>query len=128
MGTTKARLGATPDDYIPYLTVTGTDDGDGTGSAAIQAKDFAGNSLAARFLVRTWIADAEYSEPDAQTDISVSTGEEMRELEANADYEAIGDATGLVDMNIDAGGAKSVYVMAEIDGRIWSSGEIAITV
>ena len=31
-------------------------------------------------------------------------------------------------MNIDAGGAKSVYVMAEFDGKIYSSGEIAITV
>ena len=38
------------------------------------------------------------------------------------------DANGQVVMDIDAGGAKTVYVMAEIDGRIYSSGAINITV
>ncbi len=122
-----AGLAAALQDVIPCLTITGANDGDGTGSATIQVKDAAGNNLAQRFRVRTWIADAEYSEPDPQTDFSVTTGEQMRELEANADYEAISDATGLVIMNIDAGGAKTVYVMAEIDGRIYSSGAINIT-
>lgn len=107
-------------DRVPYLAFSGTDDADGTGTMDIQAKDSGANDLAQRFLVRTWIADADFSEPDAQTDFSVTVGEEMRELEADADYEVICDATGLVTMNIDAGGAKTVYVMAEIDGRIYS--------
>jgi len=111
---------ATLQDRVPYLALSGTDDADGTGTMDIQVKDSGGNDLAQRFLVRTWIADAEFSEPDAQTDFAVTVGEEMQEIEANADYEAICDATGLVTMNIDAGGAKTVYVMAEIDGRIYS--------
>ena len=125
--TTATDLSAALQDKVPYLTLTGADDGDGTGTCTIQAKDAAGNNLAERFLVRTWIADVEYSEPDPQTDYSVTTGEEMVEIEANADYRVISDASGTILMNIDAGGAKSVYCMAEIDGRIYSSGEIAIT-
>jgi len=111
---------ATLQDRVPYLALSGTDDADGTGTMDIQVKDSGANDLAQRFLVRTWIADADMSEPDAQTDFSVTVGEEMVEIEADADYEAICDATGLITMNIDAGGAKTVYVMAEIDGRIYS--------
>ena len=120
-------LNAALQDVIPYLTLTGTDDEDKTGTCAIQVKDAAGNDLAQRFLVHTWIANAEYSEPDPQTGFSVLTGEQQWQFEALADFLVISDATGLVDMNIIVAAAASVYVMAEIDGRIWSSGEIAIT-
>jgi len=115
-------------DCIPNLLLTGQDDGDGTGECSVQVRDAANNNLAERFLVRTWIADAEWSEPDPQTGFSVSTGELMRQLEANADLEIITNANGLTEVNIDTGGAKTVYVMAEIDGRIYSSGAINITV
>lgn len=108
------------------LALSGTDNADGTGTMDIQVQDRAGNDIAERFLIRTWIADAEYSAPDAQTDFSVTTGEQIRELTADADYEAIADATGLVTMNIDTAADKTIYVMAEIDGRIFT-GSIAIT-
>ena len=113
-------------DLIPKLSLTGNDDADGTGTMTIQALDAAGNSLAQRFLARVWIADAEYSEPDGQTDFSVTTGEQMREVEADADYEVIADATGQIVMDIDTATDKTVYVMAAIDGRIWT-GSVAIT-
>ena len=108
------------------ILLTGTNDTDGTGSMALQVRDAANNALSQRFLIRVWIAAAEFSEPDAQTDFSVSTGEEMRELEANADYEVISDASGVVDMNINLVGDTTIYVMAELDGRIYT-GSIAIT-
>jgi hypothetical protein len=101
--------------------MSGTDGADGTGTMAIQIADRAGNDIADRFKVHTWIADADMSEPDAQTDFSVSTGEQLYETEADADYTVISDATGLVEMDIDAGGAKTVFVMACIDGRIFSA-------
>jgi len=126
MATTLVSQGK-DEDLVVYLALTGTDDTDGTGSVSIQAKDSAGNDLAERVLVHTWIADAEFSEPDAQTDYSVTTGEELYENEANADYTAISDASGTVAMNIDAGGAKTVYVMALCAGRIYSE-QIDITV
>ena len=122
-----AKLAAAVQDLMPNLLLTGADDGDGTGSCTIQARDAANNNLAQRFLVRTWIADAEYSEPDPQTGFTVTTGELMRQIEANADHEVISNASGAVVMDIDAGGAKTIYVMAEADGRIYSSGAIVIT-
>jgi len=125
---TAAKLSTSLQDSIPYLTITGTNDADGTGSATVQIKDAAGNNLEQRFLVKVWIADAEYSEPDPQTDFSVTTGEQMHQIEADAEYDVITGATGAAAMNIDAGGAKTVYVMAECNGRIVSSGAIAITV
>jgi len=117
---------ATLQDQVPQLDLSGTDDTDGTGTMTIQAQDAGGNALAQRFLARAWIADAEYSEPDAQTDFSVTTGEQMREIEADADYEVISDGSGTIVMNIDAATDKTVYVMAEVDGRIWT-GSVAIT-
>lgn len=113
-------------DSVPNINLSGTDDADGTGYMELQVRDAGNNSLAQRFLIRVWIADAEYSEPDAQTDFSVTTGEEMRELETDADYEVISDAAGYVKMNIDTATNKTVYVMAEIDGRIYT-GSVAIT-
>ena len=113
-------------DLMPNLLLTGADDGDGTGTMTIQVRDAADNNLAQRFCVRAWIADAEYSEPDAQTDFSVTTGEQLRELEADADYEAISDANGTLVMDIDTTTDKTVYVMAEVDGRIYT-GSVAIT-
>ena len=117
---TAGRLEAALADNIPSLTLAGTDDADGTGTMDIQVKDAAGNNLAERFAIRTWIADADFSEPDAQTDYSVTVGEQLRELEANADYEVITTAAGLVTMDITVATPKTVYVMAEIDGRIYS--------
>ena len=116
-----------PQTVVPMLDLSGIDDADGTGTVSIVAKDYTGgNALANRYLMRVWIAEAEYSEPDAQTDFSVTIGEEMRELEANADYEVISNGSGAVTMNIDTATDKTVYVMAEIAGRIYT-GSVAIT-
>jgi hypothetical protein len=125
-GVTAAKLAAAVQDLMPNLLLTGANHADGTGAMTIQARDAANNNLAQRFLVRAWIADAEYSEPDPQTGFSVTTGELMRTIEANADLEVISDATGLAAMDINTGGAKTVYVMAKVDGRIYT-GSVSIT-
>lgn len=114
-------------DLIPYLAVTVVDLTGLSGTATIQAKDAAGNNLAGRFLVRTWIAEAAYSEPDSQSTFGVDTGEEMVEIEAGADLEVISDANGAIGITIEVAGARTVYVMAEIDGRVYM-GSVAITV
>ncbi len=125
-----AKLSAAIQDLVSNILLAGTDNEDGTGSMAIQVRDADNNNLSHRFLICVWIADAEYSEPDAQTDFSVGTGEEMREIEANADYEVITNGAGLVVMNINVTIApdttKTVYVMADLDGRIYT-GTIEIT-
>ena len=113
-------------DLMPQLPLTGADDTDGTGTMAIQVKDAAGNTLAGRFCVRTWISTSDYGPAVADTDYSVTTGTELQEIVANADYEVISDATGSVTMNIDTADDGTYYVMAEVDGRIYS-GSVTIT-
>ena len=113
-------------ELMPTLALTGADDADGTGTMTIQVRDAAGANLAGRFRIRAWIADAEYSAPDAQTDFSVTTGEALGEITADADYDVITNATGAAVMNIDTATNKTVYVMAELDGRI-TTGSVAIT-
>lgn len=99
----------------------------GTGTITIQLLDLAGDALAGRILVRTWIGTADDFGADALTDYSVTTGTEKEEVTANAEYIAITDATGKIVMAIDAGGADSVWAWAETDGRIVASGEVVLT-
>jgi len=107
-------------DLMPTIALTGTNNTDGTGTMAIQVKDAAGNNLAGRFRLRCWLSTSDFGAPVADTDFSVATGVELREITANADYEVISGATGLVEMNIDAAADGTCYVMAELDGRIYS--------
>jgi len=117
---------ATVVDLIPTITVTGEDLGNGTGGATIQVKDAAGNNLAQIFRVRTWLSTSDFGAPVADTDFSVATGTELREIVANADYEVISNVGGTAAMTIDTVADGTYYVMAEIDGRIYS-GSVAIT-
>lgn len=121
-----AKLSAAVQDLVPHIVLTGTDDTDGTGSMQVRVHDANNNNLLHQFLIRVWIADAEYSEPDAQDDFSVGLGEVIREIEADADYEVITGSAGVIDMEIDVATDRTVYVMAEIDGRVYT-GSIAIT-
>ena len=123
---TGAKLSASFQSYIAYLTIAAADSGSNAGTCTIQLKDGEGNDVSGYGLVRTWIADAAYSEPDPQTDYSVSTGEEMREIEADADYEVITDSSGAIVMDIAVAAPKTVHCMAVINGIIYTS-SVAIT-
>ena len=104
------------------VTMTAADAADGTGTMSIQIVGALGLALWRQHVV-TWISTADYAAPVATTDFSVATGVEHAETTANAEYDVIPDATGLIVMDIaDAG---TFYVMAEIDGRIYSK---AITI
>ena len=76
--------------------------------------------------VRVWISDADYGAPDdTGNTVTVETGTAMGNNDvANEDYEIISDASGTVKIDITIAGAASRYVMAEIDGVIYSSGEL----
>lgn len=121
-----ADLTAGLQDVIPYLTVTATDLTNGTASVAIQAMDAAGNTLAQRFRVRTWVGDADFGTPvAADTYVANGTTVELEEYLAEADYDVISPATGLTTLLLtDNDGAH--YIMAEVDGRIFSD-DVTIT-
>jgi len=125
---TSAMLATATQDQIVSLTIVGTDLGAaGTGRIVIQARDAAGNTLAARCLVRTWIGTADDFGADALTDYSVTTGTEKEEVTADAEYLVITDATGSIEMAVDNGGAGTVYAWAELGGLIVESEALVLT-
>jgi hypothetical protein len=109
-----------------YLDLSGTDDADGTGTMDIQVKTVAGDDIAGRYKMTVWLSTTQNGLPIADTDFSITTGGEIYEFTANAYYAAQSDATGLVVMNIDLVADDTVWVMAEIDGQVYT-GSIAIT-
>jgi len=121
-----AGLNGAAQDMIPQLSLSGTNDEDGTGTMDIQVQDAAGVNMSEYFRIRCWLSDSAVGAPVADTDFSVITEAELQEVEANADYEVISNLDGLVTMNISVAVDGTYYVMAEIDGRIYT-GSVAIT-
>ena len=118
--------GGESSELLLTVDLIGTDDTDGTGSVA-GAVEVVGGNASAYSLVRVWISTSNWGAPVARTDFSVTAGVEMHEHLAEADYDVITASDGTFSMNINEGGAGTVYVMAEVAGRIYSSGAIAIT-
>ena len=124
-----AGLQAAAQDLIPTLTVTASAEAAHARTITIQAKDAAGNSLAERCAVNFWVSTTAYGAPTATgTDTfgAPSAGGILRTLTAKADYFVQTDATGkyvFVLTHNDAGSSR--YIMAEVDGKIYASGEFA---
>ena len=108
------------DDYLAEITLTGTDDEDGTGSVELQMVDTLGNEIAENNLVRVWISTSDMGAAAAVTGFGATTGTETFEYLAEADYDVISDEDGTIVMDINNGGAGTVYVMAAIMGKIYS--------
>ena len=117
---TAAKLSAALQDMIPKLSLGFTDGADGTGVITVQVQDAAGNSLAERFRVRAWIGDTDYGAPVAKTAFTVGTGTLLQTVEDKADLETITDATGLLSVTANIAATGTIYIMAEVDGRIYS--------
>ncbi len=112
-------------DLMPNLNLTAAAEAADKRTVTIQARDAGDNDLAERVLVRLWIATTDYGSPNATGNtVAVETGTEIEEVLANAHYMIESDAGGTVAVGITISGAASRYVMAEIDGRVYSSGEI----
>jgi len=115
-----AQLHDDVENLLPYLTISGTEVSD-TAAMTIQVKDASANDLEERCRIRFWISDADFGAPSATShtvaNISPTT---LRTITANADYEAITDATGTLTFDLGDTDAATWYVMAEMDGRIYS--------
>ena len=124
-----AGLQAAVQDLMPTLTITASAEVTHARTITIQAKDAAGNALAERCAVNFWVSTTAYGAPTATgTDTfgEPSAGGILRTVTAKADYFIQTDATGayiFVLTHNDAGTSR--YIMAEIDGKIYASGEIA---
>lgn len=81
--------------------------------------------LAARQVVRVWLATADYGAPSAAGNtVTLITGTQIRELTANADYEVLSDAAGVVAIDVVIAGAATRYCIACINGLPVSSGQL----
>jgi len=124
-GSENLRLTTAAQDLLPNLTITAGAEAADVRTITVQARDFSNNNLAERLLVRVWIGTADYGAPSAAGNtVAVSTGTTYETETANAAYKVISDANGTVAIDVTISGAASRYVMAEIDGRIYSSGQI----
>ena len=112
-------------DLMPNLNITAGAEAADKRTITIQARDAGNNDLAERVLVRVWIAAADYGAPDATGNtVAVEAGTQIEAITANAYYMVESDASGTVAIGITIAGAASRYIRAEIDGRVYSSGEI----
>jgi|GEM_PF-1190364 len=120
-----AGLHASVQNLLPGLSVTAGAEAGDTRLITVQARDAAGNNLAERVLVRVWLAESDFGAPSAAGNtVSVATGTTYETETANAAYKVISTAGGAAAVNVTISGAATRYVMAEIDGRVYSSGQI----
>ncbi len=126
-GVTEAMLSASVQDKVAQLDVTGTDNGDGTGTLTVQAQDADGNDLADNVLFRAWIGGADDFGTDSINSVTVATGTNKEEVGANAEYLVITDSSGLAELTLNPTGDGNHYAWCELGGRIYASGEIAIS-
>jgi len=126
-GVGEDSLSASVQDRIAQLSVSAADNADGTGTLTVQAQDAGGNDLADNVLTRIWVGTADDLGKDAINSMTIATGTEKEEVTANAEYLAITTDAGLAEVTLDLTADGSVYAWCELGGRIYSSGEIAIS-
>jgi hypothetical protein len=125
---TLSAMTATAENQVAAAVLTPTftvaAEADNKRVVTIQVKDALGvNSTHAK--VRLWLATSDYGTPGATGNtVAVTAGTVLREIVANADYELITDANGSCETGVTVTGAASRFVLVEIAGRIYSSGQI----
>ncbi len=122
-----AELDAATQDLLPNLLITFGAEAADVIAITIQARDAANNNLAANVLVNLWIATAAMGAPSATGNTyALTTGTSVFAFtgQTNAHYSVLSASSGAVVFNLTVAGAATRYVMAELDGRIYSSGVI----
>jgi len=114
-------------DRIPGLEISVGTEFDNAIPVTVQAKDAAGDTLGERVLIRGWLSESEYGGEIAtppNTDFTVTTGAIVKELTTNKHLLAISNGSGRVIFSVQETGARTFYLMAELDGRVYASGAI----
>ncbi len=112
-------------DLLPGMAITAGEQTGDTRTVTCQVTDAAGNDLAERFRMRLWVATVEFGPPGADgNSVSVTGGELLREITAEADYELITAPDGSAAVDLAVTPPASRWVCAEIDGRIHCSNEL----
>lgn len=111
---------------IPDLNmVVGSEDSPGANDiqVTIQARDANDANLSANFLTRLWVSSADKGAPPGGggPTLTVATGTTLYTRTANEDLDVITDSSGTAVITLNIAGAATWYLMAEIDGRIYSA-------
>jgi len=109
------------------LEISAEDGADGTAAVSIQAKSADGTDYAEHVCTRVWLGTADDFGAVAITGLTVGTGTVKENVTDKAEYILISDATGLIGLTLNNGGAGTLYLWAEISGNIYASGAIVIT-
>jgi hypothetical protein len=115
---------------LPMLEISVGSEFNNAISVTVQAKDAAGDNLAERVLIRGWLGASEYDGEIAtppNTDFTVSTGTLVKELTTNKHLLAMTNESGRVVFSVQETGARTFYLMAEVDGRLFASGAITFS-
>jgi hypothetical protein len=93
-----------------------------TNTVTITAKDTAGSTLAARRLVRVWVAETAYGAPSTNniTSVTLSGGTAIETVTAGADYIYLTAATGIASADVIGIAAGTNYVMVADGGAVTS--------
>ncbi len=126
-GVTSSMLSTAMQDKITSLSISAADQADGTTDVTVQAKDVDGNDLTENIFFRFWTGGADDYGVDAITGISATTGTLVHSHTSNGDVDIITDTAGEAVLAMDNGGAGTIYCWAEIQGRVYESGELSIT-
>jgi hypothetical protein len=111
----------------PSVTVANSATPDGNAAITIQAKDLAGNNIAARCVVKVWFATTgAYAAPADLGTLTASTGTILKEDTDDALATCVTDANGALVLALDTASDGTVHAMAEIAGRV-GTGNAAIT-
>lgn len=92
----------------------------------ISAKDINATAWAeTRLLLRIWISDSAYgAETSEAPTVTIDTGTLLQAVTANKHSLVIASATGVVGYGVTITGAKTLHLMAEVDGRVYTSGAV----
>ncbi len=109
----------------PAVPAISAADEDGGSKRTITIQAAGGGSLAGRFQIRVWLAQAAHGAPDATGNtVAIETGTTLQTFTPDADYELMTDATGKVEIGVTIAGVDSRFVMASIDGRVVASEQL----
>lgn len=114
----------------PALTLTAGAEAANAIIITVQANDINATAWAeTRLLFRVWVSAANYGSPIVDVDGSailtsvVSSGNEIESFGAHQ-FLVVSGATGLATITLTITGAATLYVMAELDGKVYSSGAV----
>lgn len=102
----------------PSVTVANSGVPDGNATITIQARDGQGNALAARCLVRVWLAATAYAVPADLGTLTATTGALLKEDTDDALATVVTDANGVAVLVLDTVSNGALHAMAAIVGLV----------